>query len=253
MKKTMLFVMFVAGCGMLAGCLTKATAYTVKTLPDGTVTESHVTIIGTGDKASKMAAEGLFADGTEEDLGAGVKNASASQQSTGIDGTLAGLGNVITGLAALQAAMRPVAGPVSASVASDGESALAVGAGSAPVIASGSTVAASAPRSVASYDKGITVAIVGNRATCSYCRTLWSQLDPEALSKTLGGVSVIDADLTDNPSEYAAKRPATAFQYPLVRVFDADGKLIGEFVARAYTQEKLASKVREFAPALTEK
>ena len=111
MKKTMLFVMFVAGCGMLAGCLTKATAYTVKTLPDGTVTESHVTIIGTGDKASKVAAEGLFADGTEEDLGAGVKNASASQQSTGLDGTLNGLGVLMGGMAKFMAASQGVKAP----------------------------------------------------------------------------------------------------------------------------------------------
>ena len=111
MKKTMLFVMFVAGCGMLAGCLTKATAYTVKTLPDGTVTESHVTIIGTGDKASKVAAEGLFADGTEEDLGAGVRNASASQQSTGLDGTLNGLGVLMGGMAKFMAASQGVKAP----------------------------------------------------------------------------------------------------------------------------------------------
>lgn len=83
-----------AAVGMLAGCFTSATAYTETKHTDGSVTVSKVKVIGTGDKASEIAAEGLFADGTQEDLGAGVKTASASQTSTGIDGTLAAAGNL---------------------------------------------------------------------------------------------------------------------------------------------------------------
>lgn len=85
---------FMLAC-FCSGCLTSATAYTEKTAPDGTVTVSKVKIIGTGDKASQVAAEGLFADGGDDALGAGVKTASASQQSTGIDGTLNGLANLL--------------------------------------------------------------------------------------------------------------------------------------------------------------
>ena len=84
MKKMMMFAAALAAVGMVAGCFTSATAYTKKTAPDGTVTESRISVTGTGDKASQVAAEGLYADGAPDDLGAGVKTASASQQSTGI-------------------------------------------------------------------------------------------------------------------------------------------------------------------------
>lgn len=82
---------------MVAGCFTSAGARTKKTIaPDGTVMfESDVKIIGTGDKTSQIAADGLFADGTAEDLGAGVKKASASQQSTGIGETLTGVARLL--------------------------------------------------------------------------------------------------------------------------------------------------------------
>ena len=84
MKKLISVAAVLAAVGMLAGCFTSATAYTETTHADGSVTVSKVKVIGTGDKASQIASEGLFADGTAEDLGAGVRTASASQQSTGI-------------------------------------------------------------------------------------------------------------------------------------------------------------------------
>ena len=115
MKKVMMFAALAAVVGMVAGCFTSATAYTKKTAPDGTVTESKVKIVGTGDKASQIAAEGLFADGAAEDLGAGVKTASASQQSTGIKETLEGMGVLLTGIGSLVARTQGV--PVAAAVA----------------------------------------------------------------------------------------------------------------------------------------
>ena len=87
-----------AAVGMVAGCFTSATAYTETKHTDGSVTVSKVKIIGTGDKASDIAAEGLFADGTQEDLGAGVRTASATQQSTGVKETLEGMGVLLTGI-----------------------------------------------------------------------------------------------------------------------------------------------------------
>jgi len=102
MKKMMMFAAL-AAVGMVAGCFTSATAYTKKTDKDGTVTESKVKIVGTGDKASQIAAEGLFADGASDDLGAGVKTASASQQSTGVKETLEGMGVLLTGIGTLVA------------------------------------------------------------------------------------------------------------------------------------------------------
>lgn len=118
MNKAIMGIMVLAAVLFTAGCFTSAKARTIKTSPDGTVTESYVSIIGTGDKASEVAAEGMFADGTADDLGAGVKNAKASQQSTGIGETLTGLGDLLKGLAALQSGLQslkvPVAAPLSA-------------------------------------------------------------------------------------------------------------------------------------------
>ena len=114
MKKAMMFAALAAVVGMVAGCFTSATAYTKKTAPDGTVTESKVKIVGTGDKASQIAAEGLFADGASDDLGAGVKTASASQQSTGIKETLEGMGVLLTGIGTLVAKTQGVPVPSTA-------------------------------------------------------------------------------------------------------------------------------------------
>lgn len=114
-KKMMMLAALAAVAGMTAGCFTSAVAFTKKTAPDGTVTESKVKIVGTGDKASQIAAEGLFADGASDDLGAGVKTASASQQSTGIKETLEGMGVLLTGIGTLVAKMQGV--PVPSAVA----------------------------------------------------------------------------------------------------------------------------------------
>jgi hypothetical protein len=115
MKKMMMFAACAAMVGMVAGCFTSATAHTEKTNPDGTKTVSRVSIIGTGDKVSQVAADGLYADGAADDLGAGVKKASASQQSTGIDGTLRGVGDLLGGIAAVMRAY-PAAGAAQTAV-----------------------------------------------------------------------------------------------------------------------------------------
>jgi hypothetical protein len=224
---------------MLAGCFTSATAYTETTHADGSVTMSKVKIIGTGDKASQIASEGLFADGTAEDLGAGVKSASASQTSTGIDGTLAGLGTVLQGMAQFMAASQGAViagnGTQSASVAPEAGSAQSISA-----IVRGPSV----DRSAVSGVGGATVAIIGNRETCAYCRTLWAGIDAAALSDAVCGAAVIDADATANPEAYQARRPSGAFAYPLIRVYGADGKLAGEFSGRGKTQETIAARVK---------
>ena len=238
MKKLMMTAAVLTACGMVAGCFTAATAWTEKTNPDGTKTVSKVSVIGTGDKASEIAAEGLFADGTASDLGAGVKTASASQTSTGIDGTLAGLGTVLQGMAQFMAAAHVAGiagnGTQSASVAPE-----AGGAQSISEIVRGPSV----DRSAVSGVGGATVAIIGNRKTCAYCRTLWAGIDAAALSDAVCGAAVIDADATANASEYAKYKPDGAFAYPLIRVYGADGKLAGEFSGRGKTQETIAARV----------
>ncbi len=119
MKKLMMFAAMSAVAGMMTGCFTSATAYTKTTNKDGSVTESKVSVVGTGDKASQVAAEGLFADGAAEDLGAGVKNASATQQSTGIKETLEGMGVLLTGIGSLVAKTQGIPVGATAPVSTD--------------------------------------------------------------------------------------------------------------------------------------
>lgn len=240
MKKLISVAAMLAAVGMVAGCFTSATAYTETKHADGSVTVSRVKVLGTGDKASEIAAEGLFADGTQEDLGAGVKTASASQASTGIDGTLAGLGTVLNGMAQFMAAYGMRAAPA----AGNGTQSASVAPEAGPVQSISDIVRGpSGVRSAVSGVGGATVAIIGNRETCAYCRTLWAGIDAAALSDAVCGAAVIDADATANPVEYQARRPSGAFAYPLIRVYGADGKLAGEFSGRGLAQAAIVARV----------
>lgn len=95
MRKLVVLAAAAAICGGCAGCFTSASAYTQRVDPDGTRTVSKVSVIGTGDKASDVVTEGLFADGEPNDLGAGVNKANVRQESTGTDQTLEGLSKLI--------------------------------------------------------------------------------------------------------------------------------------------------------------
>ena len=180
MKRVMMMVAAVSVCGMVAGCFTAATAWTEKTNPDGTKTVSKVRVIGTGDKASQVAAEGLFADGAADDLGAGVKTASANQKSTGIDGTLAGLGTVLQGMAQFMAAAQGAViagnGTQSASVAT--RPPLGVGVSSAMSVATGAILSGKVAEAKAA---GKTLVVVAGSPDCSYCTSLDSAINGSAL------------------------------------------------------------------------
>ena len=231
-----------AAAFMAAGCVTRVTART-RTNTDGS-TESYVTVLGTGDKASDVASEGLFADGTRETLGAGVANAKASQQSTGVDGALAAAGNLFAqGVQAGMAAYGMRAAPAAAGGAG------AAGTRDPPVYAPApATAPVSAPLSAVSGDGYGFVAVLGNRATCSLCRSLWAGLDAAALSERLCGAGVIDADATANAAEYARYKPDGPFAYPLVRVFGADGKPVGQFSARGLSADGVAAAAIKLMP-----
>lgn len=225
-----------AAAFMASGCVTRVTART-RSNTDGS-TESYVTVLGTGDKASDVASEGLFADGTRETLGAGVANAKASQQSTGVDGALAAAGNLFAqgvqaGMAAYGMRAAPAAGGAEAFARPAGET-------RAPPV--------SAPLSAVSGDGYGFVAVLGNRATCPLCRSLWAGLDAAALSERLCGAGVIDADATANASEYAKYKPDGPFAYPLVRVFGADGKPAGQFSARGLSADGVAAAALKLMP-----
>jgi hypothetical protein len=244
-KKMMMLAALAAVAGMTAGCFTKAVAYT-KTNPDGSK-ESRVSIVGTGDKASQVAAEGLFADGAAEDLGAGVKSAKASQESTGIQGTLAGMGTLLNGMAQFMAASQripvtPVAVPEQAAKASAPTETVAI-------TDSGSAAPdQKEAQTVAGTNSAVTVVILGDRASCSLCRSLWSYLDAAALSASLCGASVVDADRTDAPAAFGKYRPSSGFSYPLVRVYGGSA-LKGEFVARGLDQASFTAKAKALAPS----
>lgn len=240
MKKLMMTAAVLAACGMVAGCFTAATAWTERTNPDGTKTVSKVRVIGTGDKASEVAAEGLFADGTTEDLGAGVSKANASQQSTGIDGTVNALAGLMGSMAQFMAATQsvPVAKPQVAQPATSTPNAAPYTFAAATT---GSAVSATVPATISG--DGISVVILGNRETCGYCKSLWGGLDVASLSASLCGANVIDADAQAAPDTYAKLRPQGAFSYPLVLVYEA-GQLKGQFSGRGLTQAALVEKVK---------
>ena len=242
MKKLMMFAAALAAGGMVAGCFTSATAYTEKTNPDGTKTVSRVKIVGTGDKASQIAAEGLFADGAADDLGAGVKTASASQQSTGIDGTVNALAGLMGSMAQFVAASQMMAPTVDAvQPTAPTTPSAAPYTFAAATTEDGRAVSATVPATISG--DGISVVILGNRSTCSLCQSLWGGLDVAALSAALCGANVIDADAQAAPDTYAKLRPQGAFSYPLVLVYEG-GQLKGQFSGRGLTQAALAEKVK---------
>lgn len=160
------FVCLVALLLATSGCFTSATAVTEKRTPDGTYERSKVSIIGTGDKASEVATEGLTAEGGDV-LGAGVANASSKQQSTGIDGTV----NAISQIVGI------VANAYSARLVSTGISPQGESVENAPALGSGGSAAtleadSSTAYSVEGYDG--TPAADGSgvygRPSCSRCR-----------------------------------------------------------------------------------
>lgn len=177
--KMMMFAA-VSACGMLAGCFTSATAYTETTHADGSVTVSKVKVVGTGDKASQVAAEGLFADGTADDFGAGVKTASASQTSTGIDGTLAGLGTVLQGMVQFMAASQGavIAGNGTPSASAVTRPPLGVSVSSSVPVATGAILSGKVAEAKAA---GKTLVVVAGSPDCSYCTSLDAALNGSAL------------------------------------------------------------------------
>lgn len=235
--KLLLALLTITGSLYLTGCFTSAKAYTTTKNPDGTITESHVSIVGTGDKASSIAAEGLFADGTSEDLGAGVKNANATQKSSGIDGTLTGVSNLMTGMANFMEAYQgrsSATSPASVAPSSEESSDVAVAANTKKVVGQSIIKAQGAPE----------IVILGNRATCALCKALWSGLNVSTLSANACGASVIDADKTENPSMYAARRPSGAFNWPYIRIY-MGGNIVDEFSARGMSQKEIETRANK--------
>lgn len=94
----------------------------------------------------------------------------------------------------------------------------------------------------------------GNRKSCSLCRTLdviVKSAEFKALMKD-GGVTVVDADLTDAPKVYATAKAKYALggEYPQIVVTDAKGKMLGKFTARSryvtMTAKGVAAKIKGY-------
>jgi len=170
MKNVFYSIMVLTVMAIITGCFTSATAYTKKTASDGTVTESHISIIGTGDKVSQIAAEGMFADGTAEDLGAGVKNASANQQSTGIADALTATSGLLGNVARLMAVSQGVPVASGTSYAPDTGFTSVTPTTLPTEVANTSTVLATKMAEAKTSGKPLVV-IAGNTG-CSYCERL---------------------------------------------------------------------------------
>ena len=241
MKKLMTIGFMTLMIIAMSGCGTVAYTVSEKTSPDGTKTYTKAKVFGFGDKASEIAASGMFSDGSDDALGSGFKDANASQKSTGIDGTLAGMGQMFIGMAQLASTFQsmqtggilPVKTATSVPIVSQDTS----GPSAEATIAKNNTVMLGVPSTSE-------IVILGNKSTCSLCRALWGKLDVTALSAATGA-SVIDADEIANPSAYKERRiSGTDWTWPFVRIY-SDGKVVSEFSGRGLTQETLLAKACE--------
>ena len=246
MKKLIMITACAAVCGLVAGCFTSATARTKKTMPDGTVTESYVGIVGTGDKASQVAAEGLFADGTDEDLGSGVRNAKASQESSGIEGTLNGMGVLLGGMANFMAATQGIKTP--AAVATTAASTAATPVNVAPavetavasealqattavlkpvtsVLPSISASAALNAKKAEAMSSGKPLVVIAGSPECGYCVRLENTLNGSAF---LARTDIVVYREMDQWATNAALTWTGGGNAPILRVtqWDAGGKAI---------------------------
>ena len=260
---TAIMVLVLVACLMSTGCGTVgARGYAERTGPDGVVTRAAYTAIGFGEK-SAMALEGLGIDGDAEAPGVFLQKGNAEQDTTRLMQSLIQLGAILgpivqqrfasnaqqqTGVStdSIDETSATPAGYQSFTQASTGNPLKAA----TQNIVANPVVAKSADGSIDGGEGSPTIVILGNRATCGYCKTLWSTVDFGAVSSDLCGASVVDADLTANPDVYKASRPKdTAFSYPLIMVYNEKKEFAGKFVARNMSQAAIIAKVKELVPS----
>lgn len=161
-QKLMALTAMLAMAFYATGCFTVATASTETKNPDGTYAISKVKVLGTGDKASEVAADGLFADGDPGALGAGVEKAKAKQESTGVEGTIAAMGNLMSGMAQFMVAVR----------SPNGEYSIGAGLGntSSPVAAAPADSTQLRAKQEEAKSLGKTLIVIAGNPQCGYCR-----------------------------------------------------------------------------------
>ena len=245
-----------AACVMLGLCIASGCATNLTRTPILSESGSGVTVvayatnvkIGIGTKEStSIGSYKLSAAGGLDITGFDEKTDSASALIEGIrlGGQLAAAKLNQQGAAVGSAADGGGQAAETKAGAAAGKSAATADTAPAPAPAAVSGI----PKTVSGGEGSVNIVILGNRATCTHCAKLWESIDAGALSSDLCGATVTDADKTDNPSVYALARPKSAFSYPLVLVYETDGRLAGQFTARGYDQAKLVAKVRSLAPS----
>ena len=247
MKKLTMLMMMLA-MAVMTGCLTSATSEIDKDITkDGVVTYKIRThVVATGDKAAKLAAEGLYADGAEEDIGTGLKKTEASQESSGIDGTLKGMGSLFTGMANFMAATQGIKTP--AAVATTAASTAATPVNVAPavetavasealqattavlkpvtsVLPSTSASAALAAKMAEAKASGKPLVVLAGSPECGYCVRLENTLNGSAF---LARTDIVVYREMDQWATNAALTWTGGGNAPILRVtqWDAGGKAI---------------------------
>lgn len=227
----------------LTGCLTSVKSQWEKD-PDGVI-RARVSVLSSGTQSEALAKG--FDAGPEGSI---LEDASGKQDSTSAVEAFRDIAVAFAPmLNALAAGRTPSATPLAAAPYAPAATATASGY-DPPVTVAPATVtgAPEATKTVAGTNGLITVAILGDRSSCPLCRSLWSKLDAQALSSALCGAKVVDADRSSDSQAFDSYRPAGGFSYPLIRVFES-GDFKGEFVARGMTQDAVAARIRELAPA----
>ena len=234
MKKTtvvsIMAALMAAAC--FTGCLTRASADAEKTVyPDGRVTyRSRTSIIGTGDKASDVAGKGMFADGNEDELGAGFKEAAASQQSTGIGETLTGMGSLMSGMAQFMMTAQGMKVPKAVAVTEGDADAPEVIAPSVsvPLVSEASVAAASnlAVKMAEAKKSGKPLVVIAGSPGCNFCTTFDKVLNNDASFSARSDI-VVYREMSAWAGNQALKWTGGGAA-PIMRVtqWDSDGSVI---------------------------
>lgn len=228
MKKALFSIMvLVTASAIVTGCLTRASAHTKKTIyPDGRVEfTADTSIVGTGDKASQVAGEGMFADGTADDLGAGFKKGNASQQSTGIGDTLSGIAQVLEVVERIKsggAKIKPTASSVPEEVP-ESVSPIPAALPAETDTANASVLSAKMAEAKAS---GKPFVVLAGNVGCGYCSRLDKLLDAD--SAFLARTDIVLYRETSAWATNAAGKWTGGGKFPVLRVtqWDTNGVIV---------------------------
>ena len=100
-----------------------------------------------------------------------------------------------------------------------------------------------------------TVVAMGNTKTCSYCRALEALLGKADMDALMPGADFVFADQAKDAKLYATWKAKAKMSgnIPVIAVFDADGALVGKFVARSstvkpFTALQIVAEIEKLCP-----